>query len=206
MIFLSAEQNDAGKKAAELLKQKGAVLIVPTETVYGLICDWDDEEARKKIYDLKHRSPTKLFAAFVPDVSVAETLCGSPLPPAAVRLAEKFMPGAITLIVPDKNGATFGFRIPDHPFILDLLKHYNGALASTSANLSGESPALDLPTALRTIDGTPAGAVDGGALPEDSVPSTIIQVTADNQVKIIREGLVKSGKIMAELKISQEKQ
>ena len=200
MIFFSAEQNDAGKKAAELLNQKGAVLIVPTETVYGLICDWNDEEARKKIYDLKHRSPAKLFAAFVPNVSEAEKLCGTPLPQAAKRLAEKFMPGAITLIVPDKNGATFGFRIPDHPFILDLLKHYNKALASTSANLSGEPPALDLPTALRTIDGSPAGAVDGGKLPEDSVPSTIIQVTADNQVKIIREGLVKSERIMAVLK------
>ena len=200
MIFFSAAQKDAGKKAAELLKQKGAVLIVPTETVYGLICAWEDEEARKKIYDLKHRSPTKLFAAFVPEISVAEKLCGVPLPPAAKRLAEKFMPGAITLIVPDKNGSTFGFRIPDHPFILDLLKQYNGALASTSANLSGEPPALDLPTALRTIDGAPAGAVDGGALPEDSVPSTIIQVTADDQVKIIREGLVKNERIMAALR------
>ena len=199
MIFFSAEQNDAGKKAAEFLKQKGAVLIVPTETVYGLICAWEDEEARKKIYDLKHRSPTKLFAAFVPDISVAEQLCGRELPSAAKRLAETFMPGAITLIVPDKNGATFGFRIPDHPFILDLLKHYNGALASTSANLSGEPPALDLPTALRTIDGAPAGAVDGGALPEDSVPSTIIQVTAENQVKIIRTGLISEQKIRSVL-------
>ena len=199
MIFFSAEQNDAGRKAAELLNQKGAVLIVPTETVYGLICDWNDEEARKKIYDLKHRSPAKLFAAFVPNVSEAEKLCGIPLPRAAEQLAKKFMPGAITLIVPDKNGATFGFRIPDHPFILNLLTHYNKALASTSANLSGEPPALDLSTALRTIDGSPAGAVDGGKLPEDSVPSTIIQVTADNQVKIIREGLVKSERIMAAL-------
>ena len=199
MIFFSAEQNDAGKKASELLKQKGAVLIVPTETVYGLICAWEDEEARKKIYDLKHRSPTKLFAAFVPDVSTAEQLCGRELPTAAKRLAEKFMPGAITLIVPDKNGATFGFRIPDHPFISDLLKHYQGALASTSANLSGEPPALDLPTALKTIDGSPAGAVDGGALPPDSIPSTIIQVTAENQIKIIRTGLISEQKIRSVL-------
>ncbi len=199
MIFFSAEQNDAGKKAADLLKQKGAVLIVPTETVYGLICPWEDQEARKKIYDLKHRSLTKLFAAFVPDISTAEQLCGRELPPAAKRLAEKFMPGAITLIVPDKDGATFGFRIPDHPFILDLLKHYNGALASTSANLSGEPPALDLPTALRTIDGAPAGAVDGGALPPDSIPSTIIQVTAENQIKIIRTGLISEQKIRSVL-------
>ena len=105
----------------------------------------------------------------------------------------------LNLIVPDKNGATFGFRIPDHPFILDLLKQYNGALASTSANLSGEPPALDLPTALRTIDGAPAGAVDGGALPADSIPSTIIQVSDENQVKIIRAGLISEQKIHSAL-------
>lgn len=199
MIFLAESQTDAGKKAADLLKQKGAVLAVPTETVYGLVCAWEDDSARKKIYELKHRSPTKLFAAFVPDLATAEHLCGKKLPSAAKRLAEKFMPGAITLIVPDKNGATFGFRIPDHPFILDLLKYYAGALASTSANLSGEPPALDLSSALRTIDGSPAGAVDGGKLPDDSVPSTIIQVTDDNQVKIIRQGLIPERKIMAAL-------
>jgi tRNA A37 threonylcarbamoyladenosine synthetase subunit TsaC/SUA5/YrdC len=56
-----------------------------------------------------------------------------------------------------------------------------------------------MPTALRTIDGAPAGAVDGGALPADSVPSTIIQVTADNQVKIIRTGLISEQKIRAVL-------
>ena len=199
MIFFSALQNDAGKKASELLNKEGSVLIVPTETVYGLVCNWNDEIARTKIYHLKHRSPAKLFAAFVPDVETAVQLCGRELPPAAKKLAEKFMPGAITLIVPGKDGSTFGFRIPDHPFILDLLRNYKGALASTSANLSGEPPALDLQTALRTIDGSPAGAVDGGVLPEDSIPSTIVQVSGDNQVKIIREGILREHQIFQAL-------
>lgn len=200
MFFFSAAQNDAGRKAAEVLKQNGAVLIVPTETVYGLVCPWDDAEAREKIYHLKHRSRTKVFAAFVPDVSSAERLCGKPLPSAAKILAEKFMPGAITLIVPGKDGQTFGFRIPDHPFIRDLLEHYQGALASTSANLSGQPPALDMRTALNTIDGSPAGAVDGGTLPPDSIPSTIVQVSDGNEIRIIRAGLIPERKIFAALR------
>ena len=199
MLFFSADQNDAGRKASEVLKGKGAVMVVPTETVYGLVCPWDDSEAREKIYHLKHRSRTKVFAAFVPDVSFAEQLCGKPLPPAAEKLAEKFMPGAITLVVPGRDGQTFGFRIPDHPFIQDLLKHYRGALASTSANLSGQPPALDMRTALRTIDGSPSAAVDGGSLPADSVPSTIVQVSDDNQIRILRIGLIPERKIRAAL-------
>ena len=199
MLFFSADQKEAGRKASEVLKRKGSVLLVPTETVYGLVCPWDDADAREKIYHLKHRSRTKVFAAFVPDVSFAEKLCGNPLPPAAEKLAAKFMPGAITLIVPGKDGSTFGFRIPDHPFIQDLLRNYGGALASTSANLSGQPPALDMGTALRTIDGAPSGAVDGGSLPADSVPSTIVQVSEDNRIKILRVGLIPERKIRAAL-------
>lgn len=201
MLFFSSVQKDSGKKCAELLQEKGCVLIVPTETVYGLVCAWDDEAARQKIYELKHRSPTKLFAAFVPDVEAAEKLCGRNLPEAARILAEKFMPGAITLIIPDREGHTFGFRIPDHPFIQDLLQHYRGGLASTSANLSGEPPALDVGSALKSIDGAPAAVVDGGALAEDSLASTIVQVTEDSRIKILREGGIPVRKIFAALQM-----
>jgi L-threonylcarbamoyladenylate synthase len=199
MFFFSSEQKGAGQKCAELLKKEGCVLLVPTETVYGLVCAWDDRTARQNIYQLKHRSPAKLFAAFVPDLSVAEILCGRTLPLNARKLAEKFMPGALTLIVPDKNGETFGFRMPDHPFIQELLANYGGALASTSANLSGTPAALDLRSALSSIDGSPDGAVDGGALPADSLASTIVQVGLDGNIKILREGGIPSRKIYSVL-------
>ena len=196
---LENDNFEASIAAAGKVIARGGTVVFPTETVYGLVCGWNDTAARQKIYELKHRSPSKLFAAFVKDVKTAEDLCGRPLPEEAKILAEKFMPGAITLIVPDQDGNTFGFRIPDHPFISDLLSHCTSGLASTSANLSGEPAALDLQSALKSIDGAPAGVVDGGQLPADSLASTIVQVTADSQVKILREGGIPSRKIFAAL-------
>ena len=186
MKILSAET--AVSESVRLLNQPGSVLLVPTETVYGLVCSWHDRTARARIYELKHRSETKPFAAFIPNPESLPP--DAVLPDAAARLAQKFCPGPITLVVPSQDGGTFGFRIPDHPFIRELLKAYGGALASTSANYSGMEPARNIGYALRSIDGEVDLAVDGGALPPDSPASTVVQVFADSSWKILRKGPV----------------
>lgn len=181
--------DEALKECLAALSRRGSVLLVPTETVYGLVCDWSDAEARARIYRLKHRSENKPFAAFLPSVD-AVSACIPELPETARVFAEKFCPGPVTLVVPDGSGSTFGFRIPDHPFILKLLKAYGRPLASTSANLSGVSAALSVADALKTIDGTPEVVVDAGVLPSGSRASTVIQVNADSTWKILRPGPV----------------
>ncbi len=188
------------EQAVAALKRKGSVLLVPTETVYGLVCDWEDSQAHDRIYAMKHRAENKPLAAFLPDVSFAESLCGCPLPENAEKLARAFMPGPITLVVPDVSGSTFGFRIPDHPFILSLLKLYGRALASTSANRSGQPPALEVGYALETLAEQPDFTVDGGALPKDSIASTVVLVNSDNSYKILREGLITQSMIESALK------
>ena len=172
-----------------VLKRPGAVALVPTETVYGLVCDWNDKAARARIYELKHRAENKPFAAFVPNLESLPPEVDV-LPLAARKICEAFCPGPVTLVVPDKNGSTFGFRIPDHPFILKLLREYGGALASTSANLSGAPAALSVDEALESIDGEPEIAVDGGVLPADSKASTVILVNVDSTWRILRPGPV----------------
>ncbi len=188
MKILSAADPGSPARAAEALKIPGNVLLVPTETVYGLVCSWSDAQARANIYSMKHRAENKPLAAFVPTPEHAAKLAGIPLPPLAVKLAKKYMPGPITIIVPDSNGTTFGFRIPDHPFILALLKCFDGALASTSANLSGKPAALSVKQALDSVAEPPALAVDGGELPAGSLASTVVLVGADNSLKILRQG------------------
>jgi len=184
MKILSAAE--AVSESVRLLNQPGSVLLVPTETVYGLVCSWDDPAARARIYELKHRAENKPFAAFIPDLGSLPP--EAVLPDPAARLAHKFCPGPITLVVPERNGGTFGFRIPDHPFIRELLKIYGRALASTSANYSGQEPARNVEYALNSIDGEVDLAVDGGALPPDSPASTVVQVFADSTWKILRHG------------------
>ena len=186
---------DAIEEAVRILNRPGSVLLVPTETVYGLVCSWNDAAARARIYELKHRAENKPFAAFIPDLGSLPP--EAQLPETARRLAKCFCPGPITLVVPDRNGGTFGFRIPDHPFILTLLKQFGGALASTSANLSGQPPARNVEYGLQSIDGEVDLAVDGGPLPPDSPASTVVQVFAGSTWKILREGPISAGQIAA---------
>lgn len=187
MIILNCES--ALPETVAALRRPGAVALVPTETVYGLVCDWNDKSARNRIYELKHRAENKPFAAFVPNIESLPPEVDA-IPAAARKICEAFCPGPVTLVIPDKFGSTFGFRIPDHPFILKLLREYGGALASTSANLSGRPAALSVADALKSIDGEPEIAVDGGALPADSRASTVILVKADSSWKILRPGPV----------------
>ena len=82
------------------LGRSGSVLLVPTETVYGLVCAWHDTAACARIYQLKHRSENKPFAAFLPSVEAVFS-CIPQLPDAARIFAGTFCPGPITLVVPD---------------------------------------------------------------------------------------------------------
>jgi len=197
ILPVSAEAEDAAERIL-LGGRKGGVILVPTETVYGLICAFDDAKARGRIYSLKHRPAEKHLAAFLPDISFAERFA-PPLSGAALRIARRFMPGPVTLVVPDGKGSTFGFRIPDHPFILSLLKRVRIPLASTSANLSGQPPALDVPGALASLDGEPDLAVDGGAIPSGSPASTVILAEPGGQWRILRQGPVTESMIRSVL-------
>ena len=98
--------DEALKECLAALGRRGSVLLVPTETVYGLVCDWCDAEARARIYQLKHRSENKPFAAFLPSADAVFS-CVPELPETARVFAEKFCPGPVTLVVPDGSGSTF---------------------------------------------------------------------------------------------------
>ena len=91
-----------------------------------------------------------------------------------------------------------GVRIPDHPFILELLKQRSRPLASTSANASGMPNVLNVAEAVGQLDGSVDMVVDGGALPEDAAASTVVSVV-DNQCRILRMGPVSEADILAAL-------
>ena len=142
MIRLNTQA--AAEAAAFLLHTPGAVLLVPTETVYGLICKADDPAAIDRIYRMKHRDSAKLLGCFA-----ATTSQLSLKPNAQVQmLVDKYCPGAVTIIAAREDGSTVGFRIPDHPFLQELLDRTGCVLAQTSANRSGRPNALTVDEAL----------------------------------------------------------
>ena len=186
------ERRDCTASASDffrgILRREDGVLLVPTETVYGLVCDAAHEAARAKIYEMKRRPASKLLTLFFHSVAAASDALPE-MPDAAKRFAEAFCPGAITLVVPDGEGFT-GFRVPDHPALLTLLKSYGRPLASTSANLSGQPPAHTADEALASLAIPPDGVLDGGPIPPDSAASTVVKVERDGSWSILRPGPV----------------
>ena len=174
-------------QVAEILEKPGAVALVPTETVYGLVAKVNDERAYKKIFELKQRSAAKVLGWFVYDWRELDSM-GVQLAGLPEQLAEKYCPGAVTIIAPLKAGGTLGFRSPDHPFLRELLK-LTGPLLQTSANLSGAPDPKDAASALAELSGTPDIAVDGGRLPDDAAGSTVVHAAGES-LKIVRQGKV----------------
>jgi L-threonylcarbamoyladenylate synthase len=201
MKKINLKSDDIGEiidSCVEALKLPGAVLLVPTETVYGLVCRWDDKAAVERIYELKGREKYKLLALFVDSVDTLKKF-DFYLNENAEKLASTLCPGALTVVVPTPAGNTLGFRIPDHPFVLELLQKTAYPLASTSANHSGEANALDVEAALAMLDGEPDVVVDGGAIPSDRQASTVV-MALDDGLKILRNGPISEDQLNAAIK------
>lgn len=189
-------------QAAEILNTPGSVILVPTETVYGLVCDWEDTVARQRIYELKGRSENKPLAMFAESAAMAEKF-GVKLNSQANTLLEKFAPGPITVIAPAEGlYPTVGVRIPDHEFVLSLLKKRQRPLASTSANASGMPNVLTVSEAVDQLHGTVDLCVDAGALSDDAAASTVVSV-CQKDYQILRSGPVSAEAIAEALQLHQ---
>ncbi len=198
MLELSVNDPRAVAESLKILRTPGAVLLTPTETVYGLVCRFDDADAVAEIYRLKGRDrgkPLTVFLRTPEDVSAV----GGVADRRARRLMEQFMPGPLTLILPGaEGGPAAGVRMPDHPFIREVLQKLPWPLASTSANASGAPDARSCGEALKMLCGAPAAAIDGGILPEDAAASTIVDLRGA-ETKILRHGPIADAAIFAAL-------
>ncbi len=135
------------KKAVNTLKN-GGVIAFPTETVYGIGALLSQPKAVARLFKIKQRPRSKPLQILVASLKQAREL--GIFNAKALELAQKGWPGPLTLVVRKKisvpknvtgGGATVGLRVPDHKLILELIKEC-GPLAATSANRTGESPAL----------------------------------------------------------------
>jgi L-threonylcarbamoyladenylate synthase len=172
-------------RAAELLRG-GRLVAFPTDTVYGVGCAASHPEAVEAIYALKHRPTDRRIPILVGSLASI----GSEWDPddRARRLADRFWPGALTLILPATDGPSQAFRAPDHPVALALIGAA-GPLYTTSANISDEPDTLDADDVLIAFatqrDGLGA-VLDGGRVP-GGVASTIVDLT-ETPARILREG------------------
>lgn len=181
---------------------RGEVISFPTETVYALACDATNDEAVKKIYELKKREYSKPLSVFFKNIEEAKKYLI--FNKKAEILAKKFMPGEITLVLNRKKGAnlskfvnskdnTLGFRIPNHKLCLDLLNTYGKPIVATSANTAGNPASTDCRDVEKYF-GDSVYVVKSNNEESSRQPSTIVDLSGD-EVKFIREGAVGFGEV-----------
>ena len=199
-INTQEERKTALKAAADVLLH-GGIAAIPTDTVYGFAACVRDEAAIAGLYRIKERSPNKSIAVLLGDTEQAH-LVAEDFPEKARRLAAKYWPGALTIIIRKKAGLPadltanelVGLRIPDHDFIRELIRA-TGPLAVTSANISGEPPARSVAEFAEQLGPQLDIIIDGGPS-SGGVPSSVINCDTDPAV-ILREGAIPGEELLS---------
>lgn len=181
------------QEAAALLLRAGGVVVVPTDTVYGIAAHPSCAAAVARICTIKGRPTGKPIALLASDKE-AVVAFGATFPPAARRLAEAYWPGALTLVLPCGDGCE-GFRVPDHDDTRALIAACGGTLRVTSANLSGQMPARSAVEALKDVGLEADLVIDGGVSP-GGVPSTVVKMDASGAITVLREGAIPAADIL----------
>lgn len=184
--------DDAGwARAAELLAA-GRIVAIPTDTVYGIAAAIETPHAVARLFPLKERDASKPVAVLVADGAQAQELVITS--PRANVLIDAFWPGALTVVAPRREdfevdlggaGETVGVRCPNHDRVRALCRRV-GALATTSANRSGQPPERDAESIALALAGTEVAAVlDGGYI--DGAASTVVRVDGE-EITVLRSG------------------
>ena len=187
-------------RATEILSD-GGVIALPTDTLYGVSANALDPAAASKVFGVKGREERSPLPIFVSDPGDLYKY-GRDIPDVALRLAEIFWPGKLTIVVaksdlvPDVVSGgldTVGLRIPDHPTPREIVAQLGEPITATSANVSGKRALTAAADVLSELGSRLDLILDGGVL-APSAPSTVIDVTA-NPPRILREGALSASDI-----------
>jgi L-threonylcarbamoyladenylate synthase len=196
---LDTKRMAAGPRAVAVAAEvvaAGGIVAVPTDTVYGLCSDPRSDAAVQRLFEVKDR-----------EAKPVPLLCASPSVAAGLvefnasssRLAERYWPGALTIVAPARKGTGLsrlldqgtghlGVRVPKSDVCMSLAAKVGGAVTGTSANLSGQPSCRTASEVIAALDGRIQLVVDGGTL--RSRESTVVRVTGET-VEVLREGSVR---------------
>lgn len=186
------------EQAAAILRE-GGLVVMPTETVYGLACDATNPAAIAKVYQAKGRPRFNPLIAHVPGLAEAER--HGVLHANACALAERFWPGPLTLVAERRAGSAIAdlacaglssvaLRAPAHPMARDLMRAFGGPIAAPSANRSGHVSATTAQHAIADLGGQGVDYVLDGGPCEHGLESTILAVSGAGEVSLLRAGAI----------------
>lgn len=198
-VRLAIRSPGALERALELLR-RGEPVAFPTDTVYGIGAHALLEEAVVRLYRAKERPAHLPIPLLLPDSAAMEAICRD-VPPLAWRLAERFWPGGLSLVlgraalVPNAvtaGGPTVAVRVPDHPLVRELCQRLGAPLAATSANRHGQPPPVTAEGVEAALGGRISLILDGGRCP-GGVASTVLDLT------VTPPAILRPGPVTAEL-------
>lgn len=185
------------EEVIEILKNDG-VIIFPTDTVYGIGCNCFSEKAIRKIFKDKSRPEQKPINVLTNNIEKIQKVTEN-ISKKEEEIIEKYMPGALTIILNKKGDVpsiltagldTIGVRIPNNEIALDILNNFEYPLATTSVNISGDLPGLEIQDFIEKFKDKVDIIIDGGKS-EIGIASTIVRIDENSKINILREGSVK---------------
>ena len=182
-------------QTAAQIVEEGGVIVYPTDTVYGLGCDPFNDEAVKRIFEIKseRNKPLPILASDVEEIEKIAQVTEKHL-----RLVKRFWPGPLTVVLPKKptlpnavtvNLSSVAVRVPNHDIAIELIHMSGGLLVGTSANKSGKKPPKTALEAAEQIGEEVDLILDGGKTPIGA-SSTILALTGERP-RILRQGPIK---------------
>jgi tRNA threonylcarbamoyl adenosine modification protein (Sua5/YciO/YrdC/YwlC family) len=189
----SEAAREAAIEAASLAVRRGELVVVPTDTVYGLGADAFDPAAVRRLLKAKGRGPEMPPPVLISAATTLDALAVG-IPGYARALVEHFWPGPLTLVCTQQSSlqwdlgdtrGTVAVRMPDHELVLEILER-TGPLAVSSANITGRPPAADADAVEEMLGSDVSVIIDGGPARSDQ-PSTIVDVTG-TQGRVLRTG------------------
>ena len=200
------------KEAAAILSG-GGLVIIPTETVYGIAANMADIGAIENLYKIKGRPEGKLFSLHIDRKEKVEYFAQD-IPVSAYKLMDKFWPGPLTLVLKSKNkhtigtsislechgerSRTIGIRMPDNNIALTIIGLSGVPVVCPSANISGKPAPTNFPDAIKDLDGLVDLAIDAGPT-RLGIESTVVDLTVES-ARVLREGAIKKEDIEAVIK------
>ena len=194
-VDAGAPQRDAIEEAATWIRN-GGIVAVPTDTLYGLAADPFRADAVARVFAVKGRAAERALPLIAADAAQIGRHLG-PLSPMGARLAERFWPGPLTILVAappalahDVSGGTgtVGVRVPADAVVRAIAAASGRPITATSANISGEPPTSDPEEVERVLGNHIDLLIDTGRTP-GGVPSTIVDVTG-TEPRLIRAGAI----------------
>ncbi len=184
------------KQAAEVLR-RGGLVIIPTETVYGIAANSSDEKAMQRLSEIKQRPKDKPFSLLIGKKEAIEEYALN-IPVCAYKLIDKFWPGPLTIVLKSQNKDTIGLRMPDSDIALSIILESGLSLVCPSANLAGKPAPTDFAAAIKDLNGLVDLAIDAGKA-KVAFESSVIDLTVEPPV-VLRQGAIKKSALLDETK------